>query len=114
MPLNIIIVLIGVYVFFVYDYNFLAFLFILPSVIFLYSLTTKNEITKKIGLKFTDNKDVSEEYSGFLQKQGMRKSWAEIFSEGSNVNMSLTPKFQIWRIRTIGRAMANLKDILSK
>lgn len=112
--MNIIIVLIGVYIFFVYDYDLFAFLFVLPSVIFLYSLTTKNEVTKKTGLKFTDNKDISEEYSSVLQEQGMRKSWAEIFSKGSNINMSLIPRFEIWRVKTIGKAMASLKDILSK
>lgn len=112
--MNIIIVLIGVYIFFVYDYDFFAFLFVLPSVIFFYSLTTKNEVIKKAGLKITDNKDISKEYSGFLQEQGMRKSWAEIFSEGSNINMSLIPKFEIWQIKTIRKAMTSLKDILSK
>lgn len=114
VSVNIIIVLIGVYIFFVYDYAFLAFLFVLPSVIFLYSLTTKNEVIKKTGLKFTDNKDISEEYKSFLQEHGMRKSWAEIFSESSNINMSLIPKFEIWRIKTIRKAMMSLKDILSK
>ncbi len=112
--LNITIILVGIYIYFVYGYGFIVFLFVLPSVLFLYTLTTKNIVIKKTGTKFLDNKDITAEYSSLLEEFGMRKSLSETLSKSSNINMSLIPKFRIWQIKTIKKAMLGLKDMLSK